>query len=356
MKKFKNRLLLISICSVIAFFMVFFVFNKKESFSEEENRYLSSFKISELSDYVSDHFPLRNKLIALKNNVELLTGKTMINDIYIGKDDYLISRFENTDKNDAIINVINEFAETNENVDVMIVPDSITINEDKLNYHPPIDEDRELDYVFSRLECNYLDVRDELFFQNRSYNNQYYRTDHHWTSFGAYTAYSKYMEYKGKEPLSLDEMNMEKVSSDFLGTSSSMAIGIAKKEEMYMSKKDLDLTVEYVNEGVVTDTMYNLEYLNKKDKYAAFFDNNHALIKVTNNSIHDGSGIAIIKNSYANSFAPFIVNNYQYVYLIDLRYFSENVSDFIKENGIEDILILYNLNNLYSDLSIVKLK
>jgi hypothetical protein len=131
---------------------------------------------------------------------------------------------------------------------------------------------------------------------------------------------------------------------------------LSSTENIDLFLTDDSLTVEYVYEKRTTSSLYNFDYLTGKDKYALFLDNNHALIKVTNNSINNDNSIVLIKNSYANSFVPFIVNNYKNTYIIDLRYYSESVSEFINNNNIKDILILYNLNNLYSDMSIIKLK
>ena len=66
--------------------------------------------------------------------------------------------------------------------------------------------------------------------------------------------------------------------------------------------------------------------------------------------------ILILKNSYANSFIPFIVNEYKKIYVIDLRYYNKKVSDYLVDKNVNDILVLYNLNNLYSDTSLIKLK
>jgi hypothetical protein len=231
----------------------------------------------------------------------------------------------------------------------MIVPDSIYYNSDKIDNIREVDkEDEEISYLYSKLNTNNIDLRKE--------NITFYKSDHHWTTDGAFEAYKAYFNSKNKYYYDINRFYRKKVSSSFLGTSSSLVLGLAKEDDMYIYDIDNNIEVSYVYEKKTSDSLYNFDYLDKKDKYAMFLDNNHALIEITNKDLNDESSIVIIKNSYANSFIPFIVNHYNKVYVIDLRYFNENVSDFIIKNNIKDKLILYNLNNLYSDLSIVRLK
>ena len=348
MKDLANKLLLISITIITICFSILFIINKKDKYSEIENRYLSDFNINNVEEYVRDYFPFRVELISLKNNTELLTGKTLINNVYVTKDKYLIQKFEMNDKRDAIIRAINNFNNKVHKVDVMFVPDSIVINEDKLGYHLDIQEDKEINYLYSNLNSNNINVVDVLKEENKKSNNLYYKTDHHWTSYGAFVAYQKYFKDKNKKPYELSDFSVEKVSDNFKGTSST--------DNIYIYERPSILKVNYVYENKETSSLYNYDYLNKKDKYSMFLDNNHALIEIKNFVVQDDSKILIIKNSYANAFIPFIVNHYNETYIIDLRYYSRNVSDYIKDNNIDEILILYNMNNMYSDMSIVKLK
>ena len=286
----------------------------------------------------------------------MLSGKTLINDVYVAKDNYLIQKFNTNDKKDAIVKAINNFTKIIDNVDVMFIPDSILINEDKLNFHLDIQEDKEIDYLYSNINTNCINVIDTLKEENNKSNNLYYKSDHHWTTYGAYFAYKKYFIDKNKQPYQIYDFKIKKVGGEFKGTSSSLALGLSKADEIYIFERPSSLKVNYVYENNITNSLYNYDYLNKKDKYSLFLDNNHALIEIENKYIEDDSSIVIIKNSYANAFIPFLVNHYHNVYVFDLRYYSLNVSDYIKEKNIKDVLILYNLKNMYDDMSIVKLK
>ena len=184
MKKF-NKLFIVLTINIISISLLFlFVIEKKYDFSEEENRYLEKFSIDNIDTYIIDHFPFRLQFIYLKNKFEYLLGKRYINNTYIGKDNYLIPDFQDNKKKKYIIDTINTFNRNNRNVDVMIVPDSILINENKLSYHKSINEEDEIKYLYNKLNTNNINVIDSLKEENK-YTQMYYKTDHHWTSFGA---------------------------------------------------------------------------------------------------------------------------------------------------------------------------
>ena len=100
--------------------------------------------------------------------------------------------------------------------------------------------------------------------------------------------------------------------------------------------------------------MYNIENLDKKDKYTYFLNGNHPLIEITNDEL--SNNILVIKDSYANSFIPFLTNHYGKVYVIDLRFYSGNISNFISENNIKNVLFLYSMQGISEDVNIYKLK
>ena len=354
MKNFGRYFFIVFLFTFCIIFMLLFIFSDKKNFSVEENRYLQKFSINKSSEYVIDHFPFRFQFVVLKNRFEKLLGKTYINDVFIGRDGYLFQKYVDCDNKSLIIDTINEFQNINKNVDVMIVPDSMEINKEKLVNFDGVDESLEIRYLYSKLNTNNINLVDS--FKNiNKYQELYYKTDHHWNTYGAYHAYVEYRKNKGKNYYDIDKFNIKKVSNNFLGSSYYKVLGIGDFEDIYKFDIKNNLKVNYVYERQIENSIYEKSFLNGRDQYSYFLNNNHALIEITNEDVNEGS-IVVIKNSYANSFVPFLVNHYNKVFVVDLRYFSKNVSDLIEENSIDDILILYNLNNLYSDLSIIKLQ
>ncbi len=347
-----KKLFTTAILVIVSFFVLGIFANEKKDYSEVENRYLAELKLDKLDKYVEDHLPYRNELISLKNRIEVFFDKKLINGVYVADDGYLISEYVGSTKKDAVIDIINEFAK-GKTVDVMLVPDSIEINSDKIDWCIKNNEAEDIEYFYSKLNTNNIELIDEFKKENNSYSNFYYRTDHHWTSYGAFLAYKLYCKDIGIEA---DESYvLRTVTEEFMGTSSSLAIGLAEEERIIEFKYNNSLKVEYVKEGKKTNTLYDEDALETKDKYSYFLGGNTGLIKITNKGVEEGK-LVIIKNSFANCFIPFIVNNYHEVYVVDPRYYSDSVTDLMNENEIDRTLILFNLNNMYSDLSIVKLK
>ena len=99
-----------------------------------------------------------------------------------------------------------------------------------------------------------------------------------------------------------------------------------------------------------------MSYLDTKDKYSLFLNNNNPIIKIKNNDINDGSKILILKDSYANCFVPFLTEHYEEIHVIDARYYRGSMSDYLKENNIDNTLFLYNMNTIDTDTGIYIVK
>ena len=113
------------------------------------------------------------------------------------------------------------------------------------------------------------------------------------------------------------------------------------------------LTVFYTDTDQTTDSLYNFDYLEKKDKYSMFLDNIHPLIEITNETADSQRELVLIMDSYANAMVPFLVNHFKKVYVFDTRYYKQGPSSFIKDHPqVTDVLLLYNMNTIDTDLGI----
>ncbi|MBQ8131867.1 MAG: hypothetical protein IJ193_05195, partial [Bacilli bacterium] len=179
MKKI-NRVLFIFIFFLfhISFLLIFLV-SPKENFSEYENRYFEKLHFRTFSTYVSDHFPFRNSLLSIHNHFQALLGKKNLNGIYLGKDDYLIPEFKPNNATDYTVRIIDDFQKKNGNVDLMLVPDSILINESKLGFSPLENESKYIHEIYSKLNTNSIDLTSD-FMELNTYEPLYYKTHHHW--------------------------------------------------------------------------------------------------------------------------------------------------------------------------------
>lgn len=343
-------------------------------FSDMENRRLEQvpkFSFEKLSKgeftsnfekYTSDQFPFRDFFIGIKSNCERILGKKENNDVFLGKDGYLMEKFNKPDDEnlESKIDAINSFSRNNPNTNkyFILVPNSVKVLEDKLPAFAPVDDELfYIDKVKSNLDkgIKFIDIYDELFSKKDEYI--YYKTDHHWTSKGAFYAYKRLGESMGFYPHGNDYFDIKEVTDSFYGSLYSKGRFRNIKGdsiELYIPKKSENCTVEYYDEKKISNSLYNMESLKEKDKYTVFLNGNHSLLKI-NTDISNSKKLLIIKDSYANSLVSFLTGHYNEIYMIDLRYFNEDLSKFIKENNIDDTLILYNVKTFFEDNSIEKI-
>lgn len=331
------------------------------TFSESENRVLEQrpqFSIKNLlsgkyterfEKYISDQFPGRDLWIGIKSDAERAIGKKENNGVILGKDGYLFQKFDTPNKDDmeAKLESLNSLASSLKNIDsyFMLVPNSIKILEEKLPAHIPIeDQKRYIDRIQDSLtdEINFVDAYKALYAKKDEYI--FYKTDHHWTSHGAYYAYRTLAQAMGFTPLDLGDFDITTVTDSFYGTLYSKS-GFRRIEpdsiEIYIPKIPGEYTVEYVEEGITNDSLYNMDNLKKKDKYTIFLDGNHPEVRITT-SAGSNRKLLMIKDSYAHSIVPFLACHFDEIYMIDPRYYNGDIKAIALENSITDILILYN--------------
>lgn len=369
MKKFNYAIASIITVIVITLSTIF-IFSDKKEFSENEFRYLEKFPkfswerltsgtfMKEMESYTTDHFPFRDTFVSFRTLVKEMTLNTLVNDVYIAKDGYLINRFTKPRYMDEIIDNVNEFRHSLEDVDMdfMLVPTSTSINADLL---PPFNiNEKEEDVIYyycQNLDMDCIDVQEDLIKEKEHYQ-LYYKTDHHWTSFGAYVAYRKFCQDNNLSYYELEDMDIQLVSDSFLGTLYSKVFPIKKEaDKIYrINLKNTSHTLRYLDK--VSTSLYVDSYLEGKDKYSYFLGSNEPLIVIENNNLPQGEDILVIKDSYANALIPLLVNNYKVVHVIDPRYYGLGISDYIRENNLSKVLFVYNVNSIDNDAGILTIK
>lgn len=373
MKKGYNKIIACILILMIFSLPIIFFTNPKKEFSENENRVLQNFPdftfkrlfngkyISELENYLTDQFPYRDNFMSIKTKADKSLGKEDINEVYLSDDDYLIEKYNAPENSDRLVKVLNNFNTTINyiNTNLMLVPTSISINNDLLpNNAPTYSELDSINYIYKKIHFDTINVYNTLLKHNSDYQI-YYRLDHHWTSFGAYYAYVEYAKANNLKPYSLNSFDIKQVTNDFNGTLYSKTSDYTRKSDSIytFSLPSTSYTVNYVYSDKEAKTLYEDSYLDKKDKYSYFLDNNHPLIVVTNNNINTNKELIVIKDSFANSIVPFLINHYKKIHIIDPRYYKTSISKYILENkAITDCLILYNINTIDSDLGVFGIK
>lgn len=240
----------------------------------------------------------------------------------------------------------------------MLIPNSIYIHQDKLpNNVVCYNQQDIIEATYNKLDdrIKKIDVVDILLENKDKYI--FFKTDHHITSLGAYLAYIKLCITTENEPERLQNFEKIEASSSFLGTFDSKAqIRNQEKDkiEIYINQNNMDLEeVQYDDQK--SQSIFNVEYLSKKDKYSFFLNGNNAKV-VVKTKIKNGKKLLVIKDSYAHIMAQFLCQNYEEIHFIDLRYYKLSLTEYIKENGITEALFLYNVSNIITDLGLLTIK
>lgn len=345
---------------------------KPKKFSESENRILAQapkFSIDKLFEgrfikkyekYKSDQFAFRGSWINIKSTIDKISGKKENNGIYLSDNDYLIENFKepNDDYTNQNINAINKFSKIHKNIKsyVMIAPNAVSIVKDKLPKFAPVLNQRDyINNLKSKLssDIKFIDTFDTL--NNHKNEYLYYRTDHHWTTLGAYYSYLEACKTMNLEAKTKDNYSIKRVTNDFYGTlSSKSAFHVDEPDsiDVYIPKSsDDEVIANYLKEKKKEGTLYDSDSLKKKDKYTVFLEGNHPIVKINTTSKSDKK-LLLIKDSYANSFVQFLTTHYSEIVMVDPRYYYDDIESLIKNEGTTDILYLYNANTFFQDNSL----
>ena len=301
--------------------------------------------------YLADQFPGRDAWVTVKTAAELLSGKRESGGVYFADDGYLMEVHRSFSGRQLAQNA-KALAQLSEALElsgirmrVMPVPTADWILRDKLPAFAPVADQDAVIAALRSAGLPVLDVSEAL----RAHADEeiYYRTDHHWTTLGAYYAYAAWMADLGAEAEPISAWASEILTDRFRGTTyNKVNYPLAAWDRIEARRKDTARTVDYNGGVYVTDSIYERKYLNSRDPYAVFLNSNQPRTVISG----AGTGrLLILKDSYANCFAQFPLDDFEQTHLIDLRFFRGSVQQYIAENGITEVLVLYNIPNLTED-------
>lgn len=331
-------------------------------FSEQENRYLEQFTaptaetlrsgkfMEDFEEYVIDQFPLRDDWIRLKALGERALGKQENNEVYFGADGQtLFAHFTAPGDLETRVGYVNQFAEkAGVPVYFALIPDKSYVWADRLPAHAPnVDDGSTLTEAAALCgeQVDWIDLSAAL-----SGDDAFYRTDHHWTTLGAYQGYQAIAQAM-HGAYTTPEGEPTLVSDSFLGTTfSACGAGWVEPDEIYTWVGEEGIQVTRYPEGApVEGELYDESRLEVKDKYSMFLGGNQPLCVIKNPDAATDQKLLIVRDSYADSLAPFLAQDYGEVHLIDLRYYKVSLSAYIEQNGIDQVLVLYSAANFASD-------
>lgn len=305
----------------------------------------------EFEQYLTDQVPLRDGWVTIKTYMELAIGKRESGGVYICKDKYLMDKFTSYIKKQlaanaaALADLQEKLAAEGVSMNTILVPIAAQVLTDKLPAHAPVTDYTAILQVLADAGVDTVDMLTAL--AAHSGENIYYRTDHHWTSLGAYYAYCAWRDI---EP-NVDEWTQEILCDNFHGTTwNKVPLPSVPAEEITAWYKHINRSVSYNNGQYETDSIYEWKYLSGSDQYAVFLNSNQAQTVIE--GIGKSGKLLLIKDSYGNTFSQFPVEDYAEVHVLDLRFFKGDVTEYAKENDITDALVLYGVQNFVKDTNL----
>ena len=369
MNKKYSVFLTVLFCGFLGLFLAWHLILPDLDFSANENRVLSDLPtptfgaggnffsgefMQDFESYVNDQFPLRDGWVGLKARLEVLSGKPSNNGVYFAPGDILIADFpepdpNRVDKNLGFVSTLGEKSEVP--VWFSLIPGKSKEWWPFLPSGAPVgDQQAILDKAAQTENVTWIDISlpFDTSIDNRAYYS-FYRTDHHWNTVGAYHGYADLMAGMGLTAQPLGTLTT--VSKDFYGTTWSKAGAYwMTPDEMYIAVDDENVTVTGVSANQSTPgALYNYDKLETKDKYTFYLGGNQPLCVIESEKEGAEGSILILRDSFSDTLAPFLTQNFEEVHLMDLRYYKASIADYAVQNGIDQILVLYSVDNFVTD-------
>ena len=300
--------------------------------------------------YLRDQFPGRDHWVSFQTDMELFMGKNEIHNVYIGKNHYLLEHYtekefdpQQISKNLQALEKFVGKTKQNADVHVMMVPTKSWILREKLPaFAPHYKEQRFYDALQQKLEKEDVLISVEPVLDAHKEEEIYYRTDHHWTTLGAWYAYEQYTKAVGGDlQRAQGKKKFRCISKDFYGTTYAKINYARQADEIEIYEPADKLRVVYNMGEKKTKTLYDFSFLKTADQYSVFTGGNQAVLEITG-GIKNGKTLLLIKDSFANSILPFLAEDYEKLVVVDLRQLNVSGDRLLEMFSPTDILILYN--------------
>lgn len=300
--------------------------------------------------YLRDQFPGRDHWVSFQTDMELFMGKNEIHNVYIGKNHYLLEHYtekefdpQQISKNLQALEKFVGKAKQNADVHVMMVPTKSWVLREKLPaFAPHYKEQKFYDALQQKLEKEDVLISVEPVLDAHKEEEIYYRTDHHWTTLGAWYAYEQYTKAVGGDlQRAQGKKKFRCISKDFYGTTYAKINYARQADKIEIYEPADKLRVVYNMGEKKTKTLYDVSFLKTVDQYSVFTGGNQAVLEITG-GIKNGKTLLLIKDSFANSILPFLAEDYEKLVVVDLRQLNVSGDRLLEMFSPTDILILYN--------------
>lgn len=287
-----------------------------------------------------------------KKNGTLKVKPEVAGTIYVAKNRGFTLYYFNKKGADIYASMLNTVAKklNSDKIYDIIVPNSFGVNLDEKiqSSMRTSNQGDAISYIYKRLSKSIKTV--ETYKKLREHNSEYlyFKTDHHWTARGAYYVYENFCKRKGIEPHKLSYFK-KKIFKNFLGSfysfsnqSKALECNLDEVEVFIPRGTNIEKITPVTGRPYTHNIISDADKFSRPNKYLAFIGGDRPLIEIKNPKINDGSACIIVKESYGNAFVPFLVDHYQYVYVLDYRYYKGNATALFKKHANTDLIFLNN--------------
>ena len=355
----------------------------ENAFSENENRYLEKMPefnfdtvtdksfMTKFENFFADRIVMREQWIGLMNDFDRLLGKKEIKGIFT-EDGRMMQSWRTSDYSaDSVsknLSAMESFAQKYPKMKMyfMLAPNAQEIYSDTLPANcGAADQKQFIKNCYDSLpSLTNIDVYSGLLAAKNEYI--YYRTDHHWTSYGAYIGYKAAASAMKFTAYNEDKFSVEHASNEFRGTLYSKTLDNSITPDTIdiyaLANNEPQVKVSVYKSGAEPDStyasLYFREFLDVKDKYSTFLGQNVPRIDIDSDipQENDKGSLLIFKDSYAHSLIPFLAKNYSHITVLDLRYINSDLSNIgVNLKDYENILFMYNVITFSQDTNVKKL-
>lgn len=372
-KKRENGKVQKNIAKVFLIMLVLFLVGNllipTKSYSEKERQYLTEKPklawnavwtgtyMEEYETYLTDQFMGKAVFRNLTAPLGRISGNSAVNGIYYGKQKQLMEDIvmPEDESLQETLQAISEFAQENVGVEtsMLIIPDAAEIWSEKLPFFTEtVDQASLIKRVEKSIEdsVTFIDVSD--IFEDHADEKLYYQTDYHWTSLGAYYAFQASTEALEIPAEGLSDFVSYSVTKKYTGALAARSGYLENLKEdisIYVpGGRNVEVVVNYIDEGKKRTSLFNSEELDGKDKYQVFLGKESPLVDIKTTADSD-SRILIFKDSSANSFVQFLIPYYREIILVDTELYDGKASELLRTYQVSDVLFLYRGNTFFGE-------
>jgi len=358
--RMKDKLNIGVVLGFLVFFCLLGIVSPDKEISESERRkkiqkpeltmerVLNGSYMRDFEKYRLDQFPIHDHFRTLKAIVSYrMMEKKDSNDIYVAEG--YVSKLDATLNEESLKHAVDRFAFVQEKylaasdakVYLSIIPDKNYFLA-KNNGYPAMNYDELVSYMQEGMPyAKYVDIIPELELED------YYKTDSHWRQEkieGVAKTLGKAMGVSLKE-----QYQEEELETPFYGVYyGQSALPLRADTLYYVENKCLNECRVFDYETNEDKSVYDFEKAKGLDPYEIFLSGPKSLLFIENTQTSSTKELIVFRDSFGSSIAPYLVEGYSRITLVDIRYISPAMLERFIEFKDQDVLFLYStsvLNN-----------